>query len=135
RGEITAVVGPSGAGKTTLLNLIGAIDTATSGSLRVAGQELAGLGEARRTALRRTRIAFIFQDFGLVPGLTALENVILPLAFARRMEWEGDARRLLERVGLGHRLSHQPRELSGGEMQRVAIARALITRPQLLLAD
>jgi putative ABC transport system ATP-binding protein len=135
RGEIAAIVGPSGAGKTTLLNLIGAIDAATSGSIRVAGTELAGLSEARRTDLRRARIGFIFQDFGLVPGLTALENVTLPLAFARRLGWSDDAPRLLKRVGLHDRMSHQPRELSGGEMQRVAIARALITRPELLLAD
>jgi ABC-type lipoprotein export system ATPase subunit len=134
-GELVAVTGPSGAGKTTLLNLVGGLDQPTSGELRVAGCDLERASEAQRTRLRRAAIGFVFQDFGLVPALSALENVTLPLAFARRLAEASEARALLERVGLGPRLRHRPAELSGGERQRVGIARALVTRPRLLLAD
>lgn len=134
-GELVAVVGPSGSGKTTLLNLLGGLDTATGGELRVAGCNLARASEAERTRLRREAIGFVFQDFALIPALSVLENVTLPLAFARRLEASEEARALVERVGLGHRMAHRPAELSGGEMQRAGIARALATRPRLLLAD
>jgi putative ABC transport system ATP-binding protein len=134
RGEFAAIVGPSGSGKTTLLNLLGCMDEPTTGSLRIDGQDVAGLGEAGRTRLRRERVGFVFQHFGLVPTLTVKENVALPAFFAGRR----DSRRvdvLLERVGLTSRRDHRPHELSGGEMQRTAIARALVNSPLILLAD
>lgn len=134
RGEFVAIVGPSGAGKTTLLNLLGCMDSPTSGRLRLEGAEVQALDERARTRLRRERLGFVFQHFGLVPTLTVAENVSLPLFFARR----SDDRRvaaLLEKVGLGHRREHRPHQLSGGEMQRAAIARALVNQPALLLAD
>ncbi len=133
-GEFVAVVGPSGAGKTTLLNLLGCLDVPSSGSLSIEGQETRGLGERALTRLRRERIGFVFQHFGLIPTLTVAENVGLPAVFAR----ERAGKRvddLLAQMGLQHRRSHRPHQLSGGEMQRVAIARALINRPRLLLAD
>ena len=134
RGEFVAITGPSGAGKTTLLNLIGCMDTPTSGTLRVAGREVQRLKERERTRLRRDQLGFVFQHFGLIPTLTVAENVALPAMFAHR---NGSARigELLERVGLSPRRTHRPCELSGGEMQRVAIARALVNQPQLILAD
>ena len=136
-GSYTAVMGPSGSGKSTLLNLIGALDTPTSGDVVVAGENVAALSEAARAALRGTRIGFIFQTFNLMPRLTAVENVTLPLMFA---EWDRSDRRdraeqLLADVGLGSRLDHLPQELSGGQRQRVAIARALAADPELILAD
>jgi putative ABC transport system ATP-binding protein len=134
-GEMVAVVGPSGSGKTTLLNLLGGLDVPTAGQLQVAGHPLELLGEGERTRLRRSLIGFVFQDFGLLPALSALDNVVLPLAFARRLDAAKEAQALLARVGLEKRAQHRPGELSGGEMQRVAIARALIARPRLLLAD
>ncbi len=136
-GSYTAVMGPSGSGKSTLLNLIGALDTPTSGDVVVAGENVAALSEAARAALRGTRIGFIFQTFNLMPRLTAVENVTLPLMFD---EWDRSDRRdraeqLLADVGLGNRLDHLPQELSGGQRQRVAIARALAADPELILAD
>ena len=133
-GEFVAVVGPSGAGKSTLLQLLGGMDTPTSGSLRLGGQELGGMGDGQLTRLRRTFVGFVFQHFGLVPTLTVAENVALPCLFSRR---DGRTRvdALIERVGLSARRSHRPSQLSGGEMQRVAIARALVNEPRLLLAD
>ena len=134
RGEFTAITGPSGAGKSTLLNLLGCMDAPTSGTLHLDGREVQGLKERARTELRRSTVGFVFQHFGLLPTLTVAENVVLPALFARR----SSARRaemLLEKVGLLHRRTHRPHELSGGEMQRVAIARALINEPRLLLAD
>jgi ABC-type lipoprotein export system ATPase subunit len=133
-GEFVAVVGPSGAGKTTLLNLLGCLDVPTSGSLSIEGQETRGLPERALTRLRRERIGFVFQHFGLVPTLTVAENVGLPAVFARRRAGK-QVDDLLRRVGLEHRRNHRPHELSGGEMQRVAIARALVNTPSLLLAD
>lgn len=133
-GEFVAVVGPSGSGKTTLLNLLGCMDTPTTGTLLLGGQDVSRLSDTGRTRLRRDRLGFVFQHFGLVPTLTVAENVALPAFFARRP----DAARvdsLLETVGLAGRRNHRPHELSGGEMQRVAIARALMNRPLLLLAD
>jgi putative ABC transport system ATP-binding protein len=134
RGEFVAITGPSGAGKTTLLNLIGCMDTPTSGTLKISGHEVQGLPERERTRLRRDKIGFVFQHFGLIPTLTVAENIVLPSLFARRNS-AGNIENLLERVGLAHRRSHQPHELSGGEMQRAAIARALVNQPALLLAD
>jgi len=133
RGEFVGVVGHSGAGKTTLLNLIGLMDRATEGQLKVLGHDTARRGVGF-DALRRKNIGFVFQEFYLMPTLTALENVLLPSM------WGGGslkvrARELLERVGLGQRMTHKPSELSGGEMQRVAVARALVNSPRLLLAD
>jgi len=133
-GEFVAIVGPSGSGKTTLLNLIGCMDVPTSGSLWLAGREVQSLTERERTQLRREQIGFVFQHFGLVPTLTVEENIALPALFAHKRAGQR-APELLEMVGLAHRRTHRPHELSGGEMQRVAIARALINEPQLLLAD
>jgi len=133
-GEFVAVVGPSGAGKTTLLNLLGCLDSPSSGSLCIEGDETRGISERGLTRLRRERIGFVFQHFGLVPTLTVAENVGLPAVFARRRAGK-QVDSLLRRVGLEHRRDHRPNQLSGGEMQRVAIARALINEPRLLLAD
>ncbi len=133
-GEFVAITGPSGAGKTTLLNILGCMDTPSSGTLKIAGREVQQLNERERTRLRREEIGFVFQQFGLIPTLTVAENVALPAMFAGR---NGTVRmdELLERVGLQHRRTHRPYELSGGEMQRVAIARALVNSPKLILAD
>lgn len=133
-GEFVAITGPSGAGKTTLLNLIGCMDAPTSGTLAIAGREVQGLNERERTGLRRQQIGFVFQHFGLMPTLTVEENVALPALFAGHKS-AVRIKELLERVGLSHRRTHRPHELSGGEMQRVAIARALVNEPALLLAD
>jgi putative ABC transport system ATP-binding protein len=133
-GDFIAVVGPSGAGKSTLLNILGCMDAPTSGTLRLFGSPVENVSEQERTLLRRERIGFVFQYFGLLPTLTVAENVALPGFFARR-RLDHRVKELLEKVGLGHRGRHRPHELSGGEMQRAAIARALANRPQLLLAD
>jgi putative ABC transport system ATP-binding protein len=133
-GEFVAVVGPSGAGKSTLLNLIGCMDAPTSGTLQLLGQAVEELSETERTLLRRERIGFVFQHFGLIPTLTVAENIALPTLFARR-SCAARVEELLAKVGLEHRRDHRPQELSGGEMQRVAIARALVNDPALLLAD
>ncbi len=136
-GEFVAVVGPSGAGKSTLLQLLGGMDTPTSGNLRLAGRELSGMGDGELTRLRRGFVGFVFQHFGLVPTLTVAENVALPCLFSHCDSREAKSRvdSLLERVGLTQRRKHSPAHLSGGEMQRVAIARALVNSPKLLLAD
>ena len=136
-GEFIAVVGRSGSGKTTLLNLMAGLDKATSGSVLLEGRDLAGLGEKELTEIRRHKIGFVFQSFGLLPLLSAFENVELPLRISgvRAGEREERARDALEMVGLTRRSKHRPYELSGGEQQRVAIARAMVTRPPLLLAD
>jgi putative ABC transport system ATP-binding protein len=134
RGEVVAVVGPSGSGKSTMLNLLGLLDDPTSGRVELRGRPVAGLSPGERTDARRESIGFVFQDFHLLPTLTAVENVRLPTAFL-----PGDAtdraRDLLGRVGLGDRLTHTPDELSGGQKQRVALARALVNEPGVLLAD
>jgi len=136
-GSYTAVMGPSGSGKSTLLNLIGALDTPTEGRVVVAGQDVGTATEAERASLRGTDVGFVFQTFNLLPRLTAVENVALPLVFAGvpRAERTASARELLADVGLGDRTDHHPTELSGGQRQRVAIARALAADPALVLAD
>ena len=136
-GELVAVVGRSGSGKTTLLSLIGALDKPTSGSVRVAGEPVSEMAERELVRFRRRSIGFIFQAFGLLPILSAAENVEIPLRLVGTEPVERDARvrHLLELVGLGERANHRPYELSGGEQQRVAIARSLANRPNLLLAD
>jgi putative ABC transport system ATP-binding protein len=134
-GEAVAVVGASGSGKSTLLGLLAGLDVPTSGRVLLAGQDLFALDEDARAALRGRLLGFVFQSFQLLPALTAIENVMLPLELAGRNDPRTDAKQMLERVGLGHRLGHYPKHLSGGEQQRVALARAFAARPQLLLAD
>ena len=133
-GEWLAVMGPSGSGKTTLLNILGCLDSPTSGLVQIAGTDAGRLSPAERTRFRAEQVGFIFQQFHLIPYLSALENVLMAQYF-HSMTDESEARRALERVGLGPRMHHLPSELSGGEQQRVAIARALINQPSLLLAD
>ncbi len=134
-GEAVAVVGASGSGKSTLLALLAGLDTPTSGSVRIDGQDLFTLDEDRRAELRGRMLGFVFQSFQLLPALTALENVMLPLELSGDEKAEERAQQMLERVGLGERLGHYPKHLSGGEQQRVALARAFVVRPKLLLAD
>ena len=136
-GSYTAVMGPSGSGKSTLLNLVGGLDTPTSGVVRVGGNDLTALSEDERASIRGSEIGFVFQTFNLMPRLTAVENVALPLVFAGvpRAERRERAESLLEDVGLSDRLDHKPTELSGGQRQRVAVARALAPEPAVLLAD
>ena len=135
RGESLAIVGESGSGKTTLLSLLAGLDTPSEGQIELFGSSLAGLDEDRRAALRLGRVGFVFQAFHLLPSFTALENVAAPLELAGIDGALARARIALERVGLGHRLGHLPRQLSGGEQQRVALARAFAVNPALLFAD
>ena len=134
-GEAVAIVGASGSGQSTLLGLLAGLDTPTSGSVSISGEDLFTLNEDGRAALRARLVGFVFQSFNLLPAMTALENVMLPLELAGEAGASASAKALLERVGLGGRLTHYPKQLSGGEQQRVAIARAFATRPALLLAD
>jgi putative ABC transport system ATP-binding protein len=138
KGSLMSVVGPSGSGKTTLLNVVGCVDNATTGSVKVDGQEVTRLSDRELTGLRLRKIGFIFQTFNLVPVLTALENVEFPLLLQGGMsssEVRDKSRRFLSSVGLSEHEKHKPAELSGGQRQRVAIARALVTDPALVLAD
>jgi putative ABC transport system ATP-binding protein len=137
KGEFLSIMGPSGSGKSTLLNLIGGLDQPTTGKIYLDGRPLHGISDDELTLLRRRRVGFIFQFFNLLPVLTAVENVTLPLLLEGLplSEIRPRAVLLLEQVGLGERMEHRPEQLSGGEMQRVAIARALITDPAVLLAD
>ena len=134
-GEALAIVGASGSGKSTLLAILAGLDTPTRGSVTLDGADLFALDEDARAALRGRTVGFVFQSFQLLPALTALENVMLPLELAGRADAEEAARAILARVGLAERLGHYPKHLSGGEQQRVALARAFVVRPTLLLAD
>ena len=137
QGEFIALMGPSGSGKSTLLHLMAAMDRPTGGTISVFGQNLQGLSDAEIARWRNTHIGFVFQSFNLIPVLTAMENVELPLKLTRlnKQQRREQAKRALELVGLGDRLNHTPRQLSGGQEQRVAIARAIVTDPDVILAD
>jgi putative ABC transport system ATP-binding protein len=134
-GDVVAVVGASGSGKSTLLAILAGLDTPTAGSVTLQGEDLFSLDEDRRAELRGRSVGFVFQSFQLLASLTALENVMLPLELSGREDAEPRSREMLKRVGLGERLHHYPKHLSGGEQQRVALARAFVVRPKLLFAD
>jgi putative ABC transport system ATP-binding protein len=134
-GQFTAVMGPSGSGKSTLMHLLAGLDTPSSGTVTVAGQDITNMKDRALTRLRRKHIGFVFQSFNLLPTLSAEENVVLPVAIAGKRPPADEVDALIARVGLGERRDHRPAELSGGQQQRVAIARALITRPTVLFAD
>jgi putative ABC transport system ATP-binding protein len=134
-GEAVAILGASGSGKSTLLGLLAGLDVPSSGRVLIGGEDLFALDEDGRARLRGQLVGFVFQSFQLLPALTALENVMLPLELAGGADAAARARAVLERVGLGERLGHYPRQLSGGEQQRVAVARAFVTEPRLLFAD
>lgn len=135
RGATIAIVGASGSGKTTLLGLLAGLDTPTSGRVQLAGRDLTAMDEEQRALIRGAYVGFVFQSFQLLDGMTALENVMLPIELRGASDPAERARRLLDKVGLGQRTDHRPRQLSGGEQQRVAIARAFATDPQVLFAD
>ena len=134
-GEAVAIVGPSGSGKSTLLGILAGLDTPTTGVVDLLGQPMSTLEEDERARLRAGKVGFVFQSFQLLPGLTALENVMLPLELTGEPDAATRARAMLEKVGLDHRSGHQPLQLSGGEQQRVALARAFVSQPALLFAD
>lgn len=135
RGDSLAIVGASGSGKSTLLSLLAGLDMPSTGKVSLSGRELTTMNEDGRAEVRNALVGFVFQSFQLLPGLTALENVMLPLELRGDGKAENKARELLQRVGLGKRLSHTPKQLSGGEQQRVALARAFVTEPEILFAD
>ena len=135
QGDTVAIVGASGSGKSTLLSLLAGLDSPSDGAVELDGEALSSLDEDGRARVRGAKVGFVFQSFQLLPSLTALENVMLPLELRGDADVEGPAKQILEKVGLGGRLGHYPRQLSGGEQQRVALARAFVTRPSLLFAD
>jgi putative ABC transport system ATP-binding protein len=135
RGEFTAIMGPSGSGKSTLMHCLAGLDTVTAGSVSIGDVELRGLSDKKMTALRRDRIGFVFQSFNLVPTLTALENITLPVAIAGRRPDQQWLDTVIDTLGLRDRLEHRPSELSGGQQQRVAVGRALASRPEIIFAD
>lgn len=137
KGDFVAVMGPSGSGKSTLMNILGCLDTPDAGDYRLLGESVSDLSDEALSALRNRYIGFVFQSFHLLPRLTALENVLLPLRYAKGVDKSATQRgkRLIERLGLHERMGHRPNQLSGGQRQRVAIARALVASPPLLLAD
>ncbi len=136
-GEYIAIMGPSGSGKSTLLNLLGLLDTADSGKYELVGNDVSKMSEKSLARMRNTHVGFVFQSFNLFPQLTVAQNIEVPMVYARQRRGarRKRAQQLAERVGLGHRLDHKPRQLSGGEMQRVAVARSLANEPALILAD
>ncbi|MEA2316322.1 MAG: putative transport system ATP-binding protein, partial [Solirubrobacteraceae bacterium] len=134
-GSFTAIMGPSGSGKSTFLHVAAGLDRPTSGSVALAGTDLAGLSERKLTILRRERVGFVFQAFNLMPSLTVTQNIGLPLRLDGRRARRSEVREVAARVGLDQRLRHRPSQLSGGQQQRVAIARALVTRPEVVFAD
>ena len=134
-GDTVAIVGASGSGKSTLLSLLAGLDVPSTGSVTLDGARISAMDEDGRARVRGEKVGFVFQSFQLLPSLTALENVMLPLELRGDTDVEGPARQILQKVGLGERLAHYPRQLSGGEQQRVALARAFVTRPSLLFAD
>ena len=135
KGNFVAIMGPSGSGKSTLLNIIGGLEHLSGGEVILEGQRIDNLSEDNMVGIRRQKIAYVFQQYHLIPSLSALENVMLPLVFQRKNGSDEKAREILRKVGLEKRANHKPSQLSGGEQQRVAIARALITNPSLVLAD
>jgi putative ABC transport system ATP-binding protein len=139
KGDFISIIGPSGSGKTTLVNLLGCLDNPTSGELYLGGRSVFStakiLSERELTKIRRELFGYIFQSFYLIPTLTVLENVVLPLTFYRKPDTENEAHKLLKLLGMDHRKDHLPGQISGGEMQRVAIARAMVNKPEILMAD
>ncbi|MBV9594296.1 MAG: ABC transporter ATP-binding protein [Actinobacteria bacterium] len=135
RAEFTAIMGPSGSGKSTLMHCLAGLDSVTSGSVSIGGTELAGLSDKKMTALRRDRVGFVFQSFNLIPTLTAIENITLPISIASRRPDREWLDMVIATLGIGDRLDHRPGELSGGQQQRVACARALASRPEIIFGD
>jgi len=137
KGEFVSIMGPSGCGKSTLLNIVGLLDTPTSGTVTIDGTDVAGMSDARLAAFRNSKLGFVFQSFHLIDSLNVIDNVMLPLLYrpCGASERERRAREVLERVGLSHRMHHRPSQLSGGQCQRVAIARAIVGNPEIILAD
>jgi putative ABC transport system ATP-binding protein len=139
KGDFISIIGPSGSGKTTLVNLLGCLDNPTSGEVALTGRPIFGggkrLSEGELTRIRRETFGYIFQNFYLIPTLTVMENVLLPLTFYHKPGTEGEAEKLLGLLGIEHRKNHLPGQISGGEMQRVAIARAMVNKPEILMAD